>query len=224
MSVSCGNVVNGHRIAAPYAIRAGEGHFGRRYGLKFAEQHWLVRLLDPGLQAESGFPCCEFSIPLATLAKFRFKDVNVFIVENKVNLLTLPPMRNTLALGGVGHAATELRQVEWLRNVPITYWGDIDVEGLKILSAWRMIFPQTQSLLMDDDSLGRFGRPHRSCPETASAIPPHLSDSEQQGLRRAAATEGRWLEQERIPQCEVVAAIARRSQHLSKTLYELNRE
>ncbi len=207
-------------VLPPYAIHAGEAHFGRRYGLKFAEQHWLVRLLDPELRAESGFPCCEFSIPLATLASLRFKGVNVFIVENKVNLLTLPPMRTTLALGGVGHSVTELRHVEWLRNVPIIYWGDIDVEGLKILSAWRVIFPQTQSLLMDDDSLERFGTHRRSSPETASDIPPQLSDSEQRAFNRCC-NEGRWLEQERIPQCEVIAAIARRSQHHSKTHFEV---
>jgi hypothetical protein len=207
----------------PTAILAGETHFARRYGLQFAEPHWLIRFLDPGLQTESGFPCCEFSIPLTMLARLRFSDVNVFIVENKVNLLTLPPMLNTLALGGVGRAATELRQVDWLRNVPITYWGDVDVEGLKILSAWRVIFPQTQSLFMDDDSLERFGAPRRPCPETASDIPPHLTDAEQCAFVRCC-NEGRWLEQERIPQCDVLAAIVRRCRHLAEAPYELTRE
>ncbi len=194
-------------VLPPDAILAGENHFGRRYGLQFAEPHWLVRFLDPDLRTEAGFPCCEFSIPLTTLANLRFSEVNVFIVENKVNLLTLPRIRNTLSLGGVGRAATELREVEWLRNVPITYWGDVDIEGLKILSAWRVIFPQTQSLFMDDDSLERFGVSRRPCPENAADIPLHLTEVEQRAFLRCC-NQGRWLEQERIPQCEVLAAIS----------------
>ena len=194
-------------LLPPDAILAGENHFGRRYGLQFTEPHWLVRLLDPGLRTESGFPCCEFSIPLSTLANLRIKGVNVFIVENKVNLLTLPPMRHTLALGGVGRAATELRSVEWMRNVSITYWGDVDVEGLKILSAWRVIFPQTQSLFMDEVSLERFGASRHPCPEAAAGIPPHLTDAERDAFL-CCCNQGRWLEQERIPQSEVLAAIS----------------
>jgi hypothetical protein len=191
------------------AIRAGESHFGRRYGLQFAELHWLVRLLDPALQIESGFPCREFSIPLPTLANLRFSDVSVIIVENKVNLLTLPPISNTLALGGVGRAATDLRQVDWLRKVPITYWGDVDVEGLKILSAWRLIFPQTQSLFMDDISLDRFGVPRGAHAGTAPEVPPHLSDAEQRAFIRCWR-DGIWLEQERIPQADIILAFSGR--------------
>jgi hypothetical protein len=187
-------------------IRAGENHFGRRFGLRFAEPHWLVRFLDPSLQLESGFPCCEFSIPLATLASLQFIDVNVFIVENKVNLLTLPPMQKTLALGGVGRAATDLRQVNWLRTAPVVYWGDIDVEGLRILSSWRTIFPQTQSLFMDADTLERYGSPTGRKEQSLPEIPPRLSEVEQRAFVRCC-NDGIWLEQERIPQAAVVAAL-----------------
>lgn len=196
-------------VLSPHAIHAGEVHFGRRYGLKFAEPHWLVRLLDPCLQAASGFPCCEFSIPLATLAGLQFKDVSVFIVENKTNLLTLPPLRNALALGGVGRAATELRQVEWLRTVPIVYWGDIDVAGLGILSAWRTIFPQTQSLFMDAETLSRFGSPRGRSGQHSPEVPPHLSEFEQEAFD-LCCTNDIWLEQERIPQSEVLSVLSDR--------------
>jgi hypothetical protein len=192
----------------PDAIRAGESHFGRRYGLRFADSHWLVRFLDPRLQIEAAFPCCELSMPLPTLAALRLTDPRVIIVENKVNLLTLPPMPNALALGGVGRAATELRQIEWLRNVPITYWGDIDFDGLGILSAWRAIFPQTSSLLMDAESLDRFGSPTRRAAVNQPAMPPHLLVAEQLAFTRCS-NEGIWLEQERIPQSEVTLALSR---------------
>lgn len=201
-------------VLPPDAIRAGENHFGRRYGLQFAEPHWLVRFLDPELQLEFRFPCSEFSIPLATLARLHFSNVNVFIVENKTNLLTLPPMRNTLALGGVGRAATELRQIDWLRDVPIVYWGDIDVEGLRILSAWRTIFPQTQSLFMDGETLERHGSPTGRKEESLPDVPPYLSEVEQLAFVRCC-NDDIWLEQERIPQSVVISVLRGRTLSLS---------
>jgi hypothetical protein len=192
-------------VLPPDSIRADESHFARRYGLRYAEPHWLVRLLDSALQAEAGFPCSEFSAPLATLAGLPFRDVRVYLVENKINLLTLPPMPRSLALGGVGRAATELRQIEWLRRVPIIYWGDIDVEGLGILSAWRAIFPQTQSLFMDANTLDQFASLTVSGTGAVPEMPPQLTASEQAAFLRCRAENTR-LEQERIPQCEVTAA------------------
>ena len=36
------------------------------------------------------------------------------------------------------------------------YWGDIDTDGLKILSSARSHFPRTQSVLMDMSTLQRY--------------------------------------------------------------------
>jgi hypothetical protein len=196
-------------LLAPEAIRADESDFARRFGLRGFESHWLIRLLDPALQAEIGFPCSEFSIPLRTLAELTFRDLQVIIVENKVNLITLPSARRTLALGGVGRAATELRQVGWLRNVPITYWGDIDVYGLSILSAWRVLFPQTKSLFMDSEALDRFGAPGGSGDGVQPEMPRHLTEVERKAFARCCHENIR-LEQERIPHNDVVMAVRER--------------
>lgn len=50
-------------VLPPRAIHAGEAHFGRRYGLKFAEPHWLVRLLDPACRRHRGFPAASSRFP-----------------------------------------------------------------------------------------------------------------------------------------------------------------
>jgi hypothetical protein len=76
----------------------------------------------------------------------------VLIVENKVNLLTLPRLPGTLAIGGLGNAVMLLRYCAWLGSVSITYWGDIDVQGFEILSRLRGI-PEVVSMNYD-----------RSCP------------------------------------------------------------
>lgn len=193
-------------ILPPHTINAGESHFARRYGLRYAEHHWLVRFLDRKLTEIAGFPYSEFSIPLSTLGTLPLSHVNAFIVENKVNLLTLPPVDAGIALGGVGRAATELREVDWLRTSEITYWGDIDVEGLHILSAWRVIFPQTRSMFMDITSLEQFKL--LTGPGTGAKldVPPHLDPPEQAAFVKCREKNIR-LEQERIPQNHVISTM-----------------
>lgn len=117
------------------------------------EAYFHVRLLDDALASELSFPCREFALPLDALATLPVHDAGVYVVENKVNLWTLPLLQRGLGLGGLGYGVTQLRDCPWLAPLPITYWGDLDVEGFEILSALRSIFPQTRSVLMDGPSL-----------------------------------------------------------------------
>ena len=57
------------------------------------------------------------------------------------------------AVGGLGNAVTDLRYVQWLSDVPLWYWGDIDTEGFSILSGFRVMFRQLRSLLMDEETM-----------------------------------------------------------------------
>ena len=77
----------------------------------------------------------------------------VFLVENRLNLLTMPPLQRALAIRGEGRAVTRLGKLPWLVSSDIYYWGDIDVDGFLILSLLRNLFPQTESMLMDVDTL-----------------------------------------------------------------------
>jgi hypothetical protein len=192
-------------VLPAHAIRADEDHFERRYGLRYPEPHLHVRLLDVQLQHDLGFPCPEFSLPLHTLASLSAKPAAVFIVENKVNLLTLPPLPGTLGLGALGHGVTLLRHVPWLEAIPIVYWGDLDVQGFVILSSLRAIFPQTSSILMDDCVLERWQ--HLCTPGTGvtSELPAHLTDAERAACLRCRE-ENLRLEQERLPK-EVLAGL-----------------
>jgi hypothetical protein len=110
-------------VLPPHAIRADEDHFERRYGLRYAETHLLVRLLDSDLKHELAFPCSEFSLPLSTLADLTVRRVAAVIVENKVNLLTLPSLSRGIGLGGLGAGVTLLRNIPWLSHCPVAYWG-----------------------------------------------------------------------------------------------------
>lgn len=75
------------------------------------------------------------------------------MVENNLNLLTLPPMTRDLGIRREGNAANRLGQLLWLHANRVLYWGDIDVEGLTILSRHRNLIPHLESLHMDSDTL-----------------------------------------------------------------------
>lgn len=194
-------------VLPPEAIQADEDHFERRYGLRYVEPEVFARFLDAGLQQELGFPFDAMSLPLHTLAKLAVRDAKVVIVENKVNVLTMPRLARTIVLGGMGNSCVLLRYVPWLARAPVTYWGDIDVQGLEILARLRGLFPQTQSILMNEPSLCRWRHLAGRGTGHAPSAPPNLTPGELAAFQLCVA-ENMRLEQERIPQAEVVAAFA----------------
>ncbi|MEL6526894.1 MAG: DUF2220 domain-containing protein, partial [Chloroflexota bacterium] len=72
-----------------------------------------------------------------------------FIVENELNFLTLPSLKNSMCIWGAGFQANLLGDVQWLNKVDVIYWGDIDVQGFQILSTLRAKLPHVRSMLMD---------------------------------------------------------------------------
>lgn len=193
------------QILPPHAIRADEEHFERRYGLRYAEPHLLVRFLDPMAQKRLGFPCDVLSLPLHTLGTWQINGLAVIIVENKVNLLTVPPGNYSIALGGLGNAVSLFRYMPWLKTANITYWGDLDVEGFAILSNLRMMFPQARSVFMDDAAVKTWRHLAVHGTRRAPAVPAYLTECERRAFA-ACAEHNLRIEQERIPQMAVVAA------------------
>jgi hypothetical protein len=185
-------------VLPPDSIRSDETHFARRYGLRYPELLVFTRLLDPDLQRELNCPWSELSLPVSALAQLPVRKAEVIIVENKVTLLTLPSRRRTIAFGALGRAVSELRLVRWLTTTPITYWGDLDVEGFEILSSLRAEFPHTASLLMDEVTLTRY----RSLAVPGSgrqpSPPPHMTSTELLTFGHCRQDNLR-VEQERLP-------------------------
>jgi hypothetical protein len=185
-------------VLPPGSIRSDETHFARRFGLRYPELHVVIRFLDPELQRDVNCPWPELSLPVSLLAELPVRDAKAVIVENKVNLLTLPPRPRTIGLGALGRAVSELRAVPWLATVPLVYWGDLDVEGFEILSALRAEFPNVRSILMDDAALTRYQPLAVSGTGISPAPPPHLAAVELLAFHRCVQGNIR-VEQERIP-------------------------
>ncbi len=182
-------------------------YFEQRYGFRYVRPHLLVRLLDEQLKHELQFPAAEISLPVQAIAALPGENLRVFIVENKVNWLTLPPLRRVLAFGGLGKSLTQLFAVEWLRRQPIFYWGDMDQDGFEMLAMLRHAFPGTTSLLMDPATLDA----HRAF-TTTRAFSDRPPPSELTPPELAAYTMCRdqqlRLEQEHIPQWAVERRLA----------------
>src|SRR5690606_14201987 len=99
-------------------------------------------------------------------------------VENKVNLLTLPQLPRHIGLGGLGHAISLLRYAKFLARMPVTYWGDLDVEGFEILSSLRSFCPRANSLWMDCSAIDHWHDLKVAGSGRQPVLPSHLTDAE----------------------------------------------
>lgn len=181
------------------AIDVNEKQFARRFGLRDGEPHRGIRLLDPQLSKEVGLPYGELSLPLRSMAEMTVSDSTVFIVENDMNLLTMPHFPRGIGIRGEGNAVNRLERVKWLGSNRLMYWGDIDTAGFIILSRLRNLFPHVESILMNLDTL----KAHRPFVGAASNIslpaPTNLTEQESAACKHCLRTNER-LEQEKILQ------------------------
>ncbi|QDV40372.1 hypothetical protein Enr13x_01780 [Stieleria neptunia] len=187
-------------VLPPHTIdhRYGYDAFEPRYGLRYARPHFLLRILDDALQAELGLPFEELSLPAESLSQLPVTEARILIVENKINLLSLPGLERGVALGGLGNGVTQLADVRWLHENPVFYWGDIDADGFVILDRLRQALPGVQSLLMDESVLDQFQdlatAGNGSQPKELS----HLNDAERVCYETVCRTNRR-IEQEHLP-------------------------
>lgn len=180
-------------------IDVNETKFSRRFGLRDGQPYRAVRLLDPRLRSEFGLSHDELALPLRSIAELPVIAATVFIVENDLNLLTLPSFRRGIAIRGEGNAVNRLERVPWLRSNRVLYWGDIDVEGFQILSRLRNLLEHVESFMMDRNTLQcheEFIVPGNAL---AAPAPSNLTADETAAFANCAANNHR-LEQEKILQ------------------------
>ncbi len=121
------------------------------------------------------------------------------IVENGLNLLTLPPLVRGLGIRGEGNAVNRLEPLKWLNQNRVFYWGDIDVDGFLILSRLRNLFPHIKSVLMDISTLNHDPKLVIKGNGSKPAPPTNLSSAEAEAFLECLQ-DNRRLEQEKIPQ------------------------
>ncbi len=187
-------------ISAEVTSLAGSG-FEQRFGLRYDEPLIRLRILDPALTVPWGIS--DLSLPLSQFRNLALPCSRVFITENKINGLSFPQLASATVIFGLGYGVQALKEIPWLREKSIYYWGDIDSHGFAILSQLRGYYPQTRSLLMDRETLltGQdlwvSEEPGKRCLTDL----PHLDEQEQQLYQDLCSNrlgENIRLEQERI--------------------------
>lgn len=122
--------------------------FAERYYLKYDEPTIRIRILDEALSFQYNLK--DLSVPLSSFLSLNLDCTHILITENKMNFLSLPDMPLTIALwSGGGFNVSYLKNVDWLINKQIYYWGDIDEHGFQILHQLRSYYSFVKSFLMN---------------------------------------------------------------------------
>jgi hypothetical protein len=124
--------------------------FEPRYGFRSKPAQIRLRLLEPGTTLQG---LTDLAVPATELASLKLPITTVFITENEINGLAFPCVEKSIVIFGLGYGLQILKQVEWLNDKAIYYWGDIDTHGFAMLNQIRQYFAGTRSLLMDRETL-----------------------------------------------------------------------
>lgn len=138
------------------AINKEETDFEKRFGLRYTAPSVTIRALDQNLQVKHSISTSEMSILISDFERRNLQGYRFIITENLMNFRTLPDLTNSFALWGKGFNVAILKDVEWLNDCQIIYWGDLDAQGFQILSQLRSYFYQTISVMMDRETFDTF--------------------------------------------------------------------
>ena len=130
-------------------INVDEKQFESRFNLKYDETLVRFRILDEVISQQLFGGIDDISIPISEFQHLSLPIQTVYVVENKINMLTFPVKRNSIVIWGHGFGVDIMKNVEWLKNKRIYYWGDLDAHGFQILSEIRTHFEQVESFMMD---------------------------------------------------------------------------
>jgi hypothetical protein len=144
-----------------------------------------------------------------TLQEFELPAGNILVVENEQSCLALPEIANKIAVAGGGKNVTWM-QAQWLTCKRVAYWGDIDSEGLSILSDARSKLGSLTPLMMDLTTVKTFQERMVAEPDSVSKTPVALTEDELVlfNVLRAKKYKNTRLEQERLPMDYVKNAIS----------------
>lgn len=132
-----------------------ERDFLRVCGLRAVAARIRLMVLDPELRSAVG-GIRDVQAPLSDLRSVPWAPGTTLFVENLVCAHSLPDLQSTVAVVGLGRAVSLAAELPWVHRSRQLYWGDIDTDGLEILSLARALFPDLRSILMDSRTLHRY--------------------------------------------------------------------
>lgn len=183
-------------------INTNEKEFEKRYNLRYDEPLVRIRLLDRTLATKFFNGMDDITIPVSQFLKLHIPITKAFVVENKVNFLTFPPVANSIVIWGRGYGVASIKDSELLKSIDLIYWGDLDAQGFEILSQFRSYFAHVKSLLMDKATFDNYFEKESGTPSKIS-VKLNLTTEEEE-LYQYIKVNNYRLEQEKIPQRYVI--------------------
>jgi len=161
---------------------------------------WLLvkPLCKSAADALGGLPLLRMSSE--TLLQFELPAKNILVIENEQSCLSLDNIPDTIAVSGGGKNVSWMR-ADWLANKKVAYWGDVDSEGLSILSDVRSKLSTVVPLMMDSETVEAYRNRMVDEPESVAREPVALTGCELMLFRmlRNGDYGSTRLEQERLP-------------------------
>ncbi len=145
--------VERHRttLAALLDVPTGSAAFLSALGLRDRPARVRMRFEEGFAGLPSGLS--EGSFRLDELSAVRVSVGSVVIVENEITFLSVPVPPQGLVIWGEGFRVSRAGALPFLADAQVHYWGDLDTHGFAILDQLRAWLPQTESLLMDAETL-----------------------------------------------------------------------
>lgn len=135
-----------------------EEDFYLRFG--FLNPHPLIRIrrLESIIARKLfGESLQDRSFSIEELENYTPDFSRVFIIENIASFLSFPDFPASICIFGNGYLhAKRIRNLTFLQNLKVYYWGDIDRAGFSILSAFREAIPSIESICMDTETFHSF--------------------------------------------------------------------
>lgn len=183
------------------------------FGNLCAVLHWQVHAPTPNIYLRSLDPkksiggLQELMVTADQLAKLSIPFDRIFFTENKLNGFGFPEVENGLIIFGAGNGVLKREDtIPWLENHDqLWYWGDIDRDGLRILSRMRAKYPQIRSFLMTRELAVKYAHFMTADKGKTGEMPANLTGQEQDCwlYLTGQPAEANRLEQEKIPISEV---------------------
>ena len=178
-------------------INADEKQFENRFNLKHDEPTVRFRVLDESISQKFFSGINDLCIPISQFQNLRLHIKTIYIVENKMNMLTFPLKDESIVVWGHGFGVDVIKNVKWLKTKKVFYWGDLDAHGFQILSEFRTHFKHVKSFLMDKETFQEF---YKNDKGTITNIGKILClTQEENELFKYLRDNNLRLEQEKIP-------------------------
>lgn len=180
------------------AINEKETVFEKRFGLKYELPQIRIRSLSGNL---ANFPISDLTLSLNDWNTINLTTAIVFIITDKLNFLRFPETANAIAIFATAKTIENLKEIVFLKNKKIYFWGDISIQGITDLSTIRKAFPKVQSFLMRIELLEKYNDFVITKKVETDTIITHLTEKEQAVLK--TILEGKSLMQEVILQEDI---------------------